>query len=107
MNVIRISIGDFQFDSSNALNDFENRLFWIIWMVIVLVTCIVFLNFIIAEVSASYQQVKDHIDVLVEQEKATLISESEDMLKARYGGEKLQEWTHFFPRYIITREEED
>ena len=71
------------------------------------VTCIIFLNFIIAEVSNSYQTVKDRIDVLIYQERAMLISEAEDMLKARFGASKLKKWTHLFPKYIITREQED
>ena len=40
-------------------------MFWIVWFCVVIVTCIIFLNFIIAEVSASYQTVKDHIGVLM------------------------------------------
>ena len=44
--VIRISIGDFQFDSVNKLPMFENVLYWFLWYVVVTVTCIIFLNFI-------------------------------------------------------------
>ena len=87
--VIRISIGDFQFDSVNKLPTFENLLYWFLWYVVVTVTCIVFLNFIIAEVSASYQIVKDSIDVLCMKEKATLVKEAEDMLLARFGKDRL------------------
>lgn len=83
---------------------FENLLYWFLWYVVVTVTCIVFLNFIIAEVSASYQIVKDSIDILVMKEKATLIKEAEDMLLARFGRDRLHKWTHLFPRYIICRE---
>ena len=87
--VIRISIGDFNFDSVNKLPKFENLLYWFLWYVVVTVTCIVFLNFIIAEVSASYQIVKDSIDVLCMKEKATLIKEAEDMLRARFGTDRM------------------
>ena len=75
-----------------------------IFVLVVGVTCIIFLNFIIAEVSNSYQTVKDRIDVLIYQERAMLINEAEDMLKARFGVSKLREWTHLFPKYIISRE---
>lgn len=102
--VLRISIGDFNFDAVNKLPQFENLLYWFLWYVIVTVTCIVFLNFIIAEVSASYQIVKDSIDVLVMKEKATLIKEAEDMLLARFGRDRLAQWTTLFPKYIICRE---
>ena len=54
LSVIRISIGDFNFDQATQLNEFQNILFWLVWFFIVIVQCIIFLNFIIAEVSASY-----------------------------------------------------
>lgn len=102
--VIRMSIGDFNFESVNKMPQFETVLYWFLWYVIITVTLIVFLNFIIAEVSASYQIVKDSIDVLVMKEKATLVKEAEDMLLARFGKERLQRWTHLFPKYIVCRE---
>ena len=41
------------------------------------------------------------------QEKALLVAEAEDMLRARFGGDKMREWNHLFPQYIISREQED
>lgn len=102
--VIRISVGDFNFEAVNQMPQFENLLYWFLWYVILTVTCVVFLNFIIAEVSASYQIVKDSIDVLVMKEKATLVKEAEDMLQARFGKERLEKWTNIFPKYIVCRE---
>jgi len=67
------------------MDNWNTCVYWVLWYIIVTITCIVFLNFIIAEVSASYQNVKDTLDVLVMKEKATLIHESEEMLKARFG----------------------
>ena len=52
--VLRISLGDFNFDASQVLEPFQNQIYWVMWLIIVTLTCIVFLNFIIAEVSASY-----------------------------------------------------
>jgi len=75
--VIRMSVGDFNFDSSNKLPWWEQIVYWVLWYIVVTITLIVFLNFIIAEVSASYQMVKDSIDVLCMKEKATLIQEAE------------------------------
>ena len=48
--IIRFSFGDFEFGGVKDLNDFEKNMFWITWLFIVLMTCLVFLNFIIAEV---------------------------------------------------------
>ena len=70
---------------------------------IVIITCIVFLNFIIAEVSASYQTIKDTLEVKILQERGMMINESEDLLRARFGN-RIQSWRHLFPQYIITRD---
>ena len=61
ITVTRISLGDFDFQASILLEPFENCVYWFIWFLIVVATAVVFLNFIIAEVSSSYESVK--IDV--------------------------------------------
>jgi hypothetical protein len=61
--VLRISIGDFGFDSTLYMSQVDNALYWIMFIIICLITCIIFLNFIIAEVSASYEKVKDTLHV--------------------------------------------
>jgi|DEB0MinimDraft_12_1074336.scaffolds.fasta_scaffold38495_1 hypothetical protein len=58
---VRIALGDFDFGESTQLEPFENVLFWLTWVILVTMTCIVFLNFIIAEVSASYASVKERV----------------------------------------------
>ena len=58
IQTIRLSMGDFAaIDAANTLSKEENYVFWIVWFVTVVVTCIVFLNFIVAEASASYTTV--------------------------------------------------
>lgn len=68
VSTLRIAMGDFDFDASNFLTPQENALFWIIWLMVVVMTCIIFLNFIIAEASASYEKVKDNLVSLVNKE---------------------------------------
>lgn len=51
---LRMSLGDFDFNATEHLTVGENYLFWLTWLLVVLMTCIVFLNFIIAEASNSY-----------------------------------------------------
>lgn len=51
---MRISLGDFDFSESAMLDEAPNFIYWVIWILIVYLTSIVFLNFIIAEVSDSY-----------------------------------------------------
>ena len=100
--VTRISLGDFNFEASTKLDEFENFIFWFAWFAIVMMTCIIFLNFIIAEVSSSYEEVKLHIDGLILKERASLIKESEDMMRKESLTNK-----EYFPKYLITRDQED
>ena len=51
ITILRFSLGDFDFSAVSQMNDFERIIFWITWTFIVLTTCVIFLNFIIAEVS--------------------------------------------------------
>ena len=53
IGVIKMSVGDFGVieKSKYTADTKENVLFWIIWAIIALIACIIFLNFIIAEAS--------------------------------------------------------
>lgn len=59
--ILRISVGDFNFDASTYMDEFVNGIYWTVFIIFVTMTCIIYMNFIIAEVSASYQTVKDKI----------------------------------------------
>lgn len=100
--IMRYSLGDFSFYPIMFLEKKERRIFWITWIIIVFITCIVFLNFIIAEVSQSYQKVIQSVDEQIMKQKAQMIGESEDMLgpAARANNEK-------FPMYIVIREKDN
>lgn len=67
----------------------------------VLFSALIFLNFIIAEVSSSYEKVKENIDALIYKERAALINEAEDIMSntAKSNNKK-------FPKYIIIRQME-
>jgi hypothetical protein len=52
--VLRLSLGDFDFSESILLAPYQNVLYWVVWIIVILLTTIVFLNFVIAEVSSSY-----------------------------------------------------
>jgi hypothetical protein len=102
--ILRISIGDLDFDGSTYLNPFENQSYMFIIILTIVVTNIIFMNFIIAEVSSSYQSVMDTLDVTLLRERGLLINESQNILKARFGEERIGNWKHLFPMYIIKRE---
>lgn len=90
LTVMRLSLGDF--DSDFTLIDFflftepprdfylQNILFWIVWVGMVIFSALIFLNFIIAEVSNSYEKVVEKIDELIYKERAGLINEAEDIM---------------------------
>ena len=97
MTVLRTSLGDFDFEASGYLTTKENLLFWLIWLIIVCMTCIIFLNFIIAEASASYEKVKTNLDAEIYKAKAELTCEAENMTTER------SKSINVLPKYIIIR----
>ena len=73
-------MGDFAaIDASTELEKAENLLFWLMWILTVVITSIIFLNFIVAEASASYSHVVETLESVIQKEKAALINESEEM----------------------------
>jgi hypothetical protein len=77
---LRLSMGDFSaIGASTELDKAENVIFWLIWVMTVVITCIIFLNFIVAEASASYSHVVETLESVIQKEKAALINESEEM----------------------------
>jgi len=56
---LRLSLGDFDFGmiEDKPLTK-QHILFWVTWLIMVVFSSLIFLNFIIAEVSSSYNNVK-------------------------------------------------
>ena len=54
--VLRASVGDFNFDAAMYLESKENYIFWFVWIIVLLLTMIIFLNFIISDIGASYSK---------------------------------------------------
>ena len=102
VTILRTSLGDYDFGESTYLPLYENMWYWATWVIIVVVTAIIFLNFIIAEVSTSYAIVNDQINGLIEKERSILIEEAEDMMLTKWKKNKT-----FFPKYLIMREIEE
>ena len=72
LSLMRISLGDFDFTElkDKHLTPSEHILFWVMWILMVCFSLLIFLNFIIAEVSNSYSTVKQDINALVQKERA-------------------------------------
>jgi hypothetical protein len=67
------------------------------WLLITIVTSIIFLNFIVAEASASYVKVTSTLELVIWKESASLILESEDMIRERNKTQQI------FPKALIVR----
>lgn len=81
----RLSLGDFSaVGATGNLNKIEMQVFWVMWMMTVIVTCIIFLNFVVAEACASYSKVVEALESIIKQAQAVLIAESEEMTLKRF-----------------------
>ena len=99
--VLRQSIGDY--DTSSIIEgtkDFK-ILAWLLWFLILIIGNIVFMNFIIAVVSDSYESCMEKKLQLIYKAKLEMISECEDLMP-----EWLFTKKNWFPRFIIIRREQ-
>jgi hypothetical protein len=106
---LRLSLGDFDFTvmeeadvAKGALSANQHILFWFVWLITVVFSALIFLNFIIAEVSNSYRRINAEIGALVYKERAGLIQETESLASAASKRKNKKN----YPRYIITREQD-
>ncbi|CDW82015.1 wd-40 repeat protein [Stylonychia lemnae] len=96
--VFRISSGDFQMDDYHNQGDLLVVFSWIIWLITVLTLNIVFMNFIIAVISESYERVMQKLVAESYKVKASLIFERELLFnQIELKMEK------YFPNYIVGR----
>jgi hypothetical protein len=104
---LRLSLGDFDFgvlsDKKYELNTLQHWLFWTVWVLMVLFSSLIFLNFIIAEVSNSYANVRENIDALIYKERSSLIEEVENITTESTIKSDKTSW----PKFIVIRELED
>jgi hypothetical protein len=82
---------------STSLLGAENWIFWFTYILITIVTAVIFLNFIVAEAGNSYNMVTEFLDEFIAQEKASLIFEAECMAR------KSSKNNINYPRYLIKR----
>ena len=103
MWTLRLSIGDGSIIGASKLleSKAENRIFWLLWILITIITSVIFLNFIVAEASASYTKVTETLEQVIWQEKASLIVESEEMANEQ------KKTPEQYPKFIICRQVDD
>ncbi|CDW75193.1 UNKNOWN [Stylonychia lemnae] len=94
----RISSGDFQLDDFHSQGNGLVILTWLIWLIAVMTLYIVFMNFIIAVISESYERVMQKLIAESYRVKANLTVEREQF----FSSEDLKS-TKYFPQYIVVR----
>ena len=104
LTTLRLALGDFDFgiisNPKKELNTKQHILFWIVWCIMVALSSLIFLNFIIAEVSNSYGKVRVRVDEEVQKERANLINEVEGLMSKKYKEKNKK----LFPKYTVIRE---
>lgn len=79
IDTFKMSLGDFEIIGRVHETLDHHILFWVSWILIVLVLSIVFLNFIVAEASNSYEKVTELLAEVIEKDKCNMLSEAEKM----------------------------
>jgi hypothetical protein len=79
VDTFRMSLGDFEIIARVHDTTDHYILFWVSWSIIVLVLSIIFLNFIVAEASASYEKVTEFLDEVIEIDKCNMQSDAEKL----------------------------
>ena len=101
IETLRISSGDFyvidRMDQENSPNVI-NYLFFACWFILLVFLAIVFLNFIIAEASASYEKINEKLRESILLDRCKLINEAERLQPRSFKSE-----THY-PKYLIKRQ---
>ena len=98
ISMIRLSVGDFGImEGSELLSADENIFFWVTFLLMVIIACIIFLNFVISEACASYEKISELREEYIYQDRCKLIAEAEAMAPYMFRKEA------DYPQYIVER----
>lgn len=99
IQMFRISMGDFAIIDCIKFSDKQEDviLFWILWFLMVIVLAVIFMNFVVAEATETYNEVNESIVEFIYQQKADLIADAESIMPNR-----LKKVEHF-PQFIVSR----
>ena len=76
ISAFRMAMGDTDFGGTTILDSKNNYLSWVIWFLIVVVSGLIFLNFLIAKASNTYIKIDENLDSYIECDKISLIDEA-------------------------------
>ena len=99
--VLRQSIGDYDSSSITGGSKDLSILAWFLWLLILIIGNIVFMNFIIAVVSQSYESCMEKKYQLIYRAKLEMIQECEDLMP-----DSFFKYKKLFPRFLIIRRKE-
>ena len=99
--VLRISVGDYDFGYLSTLDLEMTLIFWILWIIIVVATSVIMLNFVIAKACDCYQAVADRLDEFILKGRAGLITEADLMTPDRSKN------FNNYPKYLVVRQSDD
>ena len=99
IDTLKVSVGDFGvIDSIMGQDRAIAGIFWVTFLIMVVTMSIIFLNFVIAEASASYEEVSEKLDEFVQRELAIFNHEAEEMIPKWIKSDKM------LPKFIIKRQ---
>jgi hypothetical protein len=95
---MRISMGDFELIAAfEYMTESEQVVLWLILLIIILVNCIIFLNFIVAQAGSTYNKVSSELEGFIWQQRASMVGEAEQLLP------QYKMRSDNFPKYIVSR----
>lgn len=79
--VLRTALGDFQVGGFKRMQKATIFVNWVYWLILVVINCIIFLNFLIAVIGDVYNQVMDTRTEEVFQKKAEILTEFHEVFE--------------------------
>ena len=76
--ILRFAMADFDnIGFIETLSDNENRAFWFLWVLVVILTAIIFMNFVIAKAGNTYERISEHVNEYILKDKTQMIGEAD------------------------------
>ena len=90
-------MGDFDIEPAAALDYAGQWIYLIFWLFALIISNIIFLNFIVAEAGAFYEKVAEKLEVYIQHNRAGLIAEAESI----YPKSVVKCMASWYPKYVI------
>ena len=98
----RTSLGDFEIEDYKSDEIEMKELVWVVWLMLMIIGNVIFMNFIVAVVSESYEKCMQTQKAQQYRLKCELIVERESIMSEDHLNKK-----RYFPNYLVLRQLED